>query len=153
MVYVDKPKPSNGYVSFLILAALFLPAVLLMLIMLISTNITYTIWGLDLRPLFAILFYSPIFFFVIGRAIHAAYNTEYRIENGKLWIKYGYRNQSVSLDEIKGIEKVEFIIGPSYVYCNRFKNGIRIITEKRRMYVSPGDSERFVSELGLKTSK
>ncbi|WXG42251.1 MAG: PH domain-containing protein [Candidatus Freyarchaeum deiterrae] len=154
MVYVDKPKPSNGYVSYFILAALA-AAVLLMLI---SITFTYTIWGQDLTPKVIISFisyYLP-YVFLIGIAIHAAYNTEYRIENEKLWMKFGYlKKGSVSLDEIKCVEKVEFIIllSPRSNYCNKFKNGIRMTTEKRIIWVSPEDSERFISELELKTSR
>ncbi len=71
-------------------------------------------------------------------------------------MKIGYINKgSVSLDEIKSIEKVEFIRGKTWSYFanryyrNRFKNGIRVITEKRIILVSPEDIERFVSELGF----
>nr|MDO8081289.1 PH domain-containing protein [Candidatus Freyarchaeota archaeon] len=166
MVYVDKPKPGNGYLSFFIIVALILPAEFLILftflrpVALEVTSIFFP-WEQDLRNLFIVflIYYLPLLLLVVI-AIHAAYNTEYRIENGELWMKHGYiGKRSVSLDEIKSIEKLEFIRGkPGHFianrfYSNRFKNGIRIITENRIILVSPGNIERFISELGLKTGR
>nr|MDO8081288.1 hypothetical protein [Candidatus Freyarchaeota archaeon] len=71
-------------------------------------------------------------------------------------MRLGYLSKgSVSLDEVKGVEKVESIPGVVFRkyspnnYCNRFRKGIRIITEKRVIWVSPEDIERFISELGF----
>jgi energy-coupling factor transporter transmembrane protein EcfT len=153
MVYVDKTKPSNGFVAFFILVAVGSA----LLLMLIGVEFTYIIWGQGSTPIFIVfLFYYLLVLFLIGIVIHAGYNTEYRIEKGKLWMKIGYLKKGIVLqDEINGVEKVGFILVffPRSYYCNRFKNGISIITEKRVTWLTPEDSKRFISELGLKTSK
>ncbi|WXG42346.1 MAG: hypothetical protein WED07_16530 [Candidatus Freyarchaeum deiterrae] len=160
MVYVDKPKPSKGYLIYFILGCLVFPPALLMLTIILTIEFTNPIFpNPPLILLVDFSFYVVLSIIFFGIMVHAMYNTEYRIENGKLWLKFGSaRKESVSLDEIRGIEKVEFIRGNWQLrfhnksYCNRFKNGIRIITEKSTYWVSPEDNERFVSKLGLKIS-
>ena len=175
MVYVSKPKPSKGYVSYFILGGWVFSVAYLMIITIIMFKSTNPIFGPALLALVDPSIVFIVFFSFAGLVIHAAYNTEYRIDDGKLCMKFGYlRKGSVPLDEIRGIEKVDFIRGvwlPGFhnrSYCNRFKNGVGIITERSKIWrfqnsggtitekitiwVSPEDSERFISELGLKTS-
>lgn len=182
MVYVNKPKPSKGFVSLILAFLVFLGVgSIINYIITFNSNTSNITFGSIIIAIFGsaliafgflgftmysigqtlllsnvkywILVVIPLLIFG-GISIHAAYNTEYRIEDGKLWMKFGHiKNGFVSLDEIKCIKKVDFISGTWRLnpnYCNRFKNGVGIITENKTIWLSPEDSEEFISKLRLK---
>jgi uncharacterized membrane protein YdbT with pleckstrin-like domain len=154
MGYMDKPRPSRGYVSYyMFIIAVFFLICLLLTFIVESRDLYSFIFGVSFNFGYFYICFLPMAF-AIALVIHAAYNTEYLIEEGKLWMKFGpLSKKSVSLDEIESIERVKSVpvIYSSRLvwnwYCNRFKNVIRIATKNKIIWVSPEDNDRFIQEL------
>ncbi len=87
-------------------------------------------------------------------SFHAAYTTEYRIEGDAVRLRCGWiMNRRVPFSEIQSVmpvKRIKRVLGwnPGALgYCNRFTNGLLLITKKHAISVSPSDVEAFRAAL------
>jgi len=85
--------------------------------------------------------------------LHAAFFTTYRIDSEKLALKSGLFRGSLPLVRIKEISRKRFnwrVLGWGIGrrgFCNRFTDGVKLITDKESIYVSPTNPQLFMSQL------
>ncbi len=86
--------------------------------------------------------------------VHAAFTTEYRITDGEVELRSGWiMHRRFPASDIVKVDRVGFISrvlgwAPGvYGYCNRFKNGLVLYSDKRAFFVSPTDLDAFSAAL------
>mgnify|MGYP006290055037 CR=1 FL=1 len=142
-IYDDHPKPSTLYILLLI-SALILFCIPFMII---SFMTSHTV-RLYLFPFLILVFLIFAIFF------HAAVSTHYRLKNDKLYIRCGLFFTRLALSDIQRIHKKRLILritacNSKFVksFNNRFANGLLIITDKKQLYISPGQPKEFTLKL------
>ncbi len=139
--HVDKPAPSVFYMAFL----------LVLFSVILSLPLFMTAFGLiNIQSAIVMLvgFSVPALIFIL--LVHSAFSTVYKVAGGYLTIKSGIIiSVKIPLDEIKEVKKLKFIrrvlgrgirtIGA----CNRFTNGLEILTGNRSYMISPSDPDIF----------
>lgn len=146
-MFQDKPQPSRPYVIFnvVLIVLTMLPLFLMAIHGLLFASV-------------GLLLVLPILLLML-ELFHAAYATEYRIEGGRISLRCGWiMNRRIPLADIQGVEHVDAIprvLGwnPGALgYCNRFSNGLKLITPKRVVFISPSDPEAFQRALQVESA-
>lgn len=149
-VYVDRPKPSRGYltgIAGIVLAMLAVAAI-------IGAESFRQHDPTVNRFLMLFIVTGGV---IVGLFLHAAYHTEYAIDERALHLKWGIlQNHSIRLNDVRSLEHVDFFQG--VLALNRLTNLIRIrlsgeIRFSRGVAVSPSDIDEFVQELEARAGR
>jgi hypothetical protein len=152
-MYTDKPRPGKGYVLFLllILVAVFCiyPAGFAFSYLASTSRTTVLVQGL-LAGLPLVIIGILV---LIG--LHAAYHTQYTLRDHQLELKGGgVVLRKVNLEQLVEAKKVPYnnrMLGSKMTgrmintgVCNRYKNGVLLITRTENIYLSPSDPDKFL---------
>lgn len=145
MDFEDRPAPGGGYLLFL---HLVLGGSLLL-----NMAITWHVGKAEPVALFAVGHSILIVGLIYWGLLHAAYNTRFTFIGDKLDIRCGIFKSSVKLSQVRGVEKSRTItrtIGwgfGSRAFCNRFRNGVVLITAKEKVFLSPSNPDIFMERV------
>ncbi|HLA41197.1 MAG TPA: PH domain-containing protein [Candidatus Glassbacteria bacterium] len=142
---IDRPTPGGGYVAIIVI--------------LVGGALAVSVWQawktylVNPRTGYALavpaLIIGTLFFLVL----HAAFFTKYRIDSDTLDIKSGLFRGKLPLTRIREISRSQFnwrVLGWGFRqrgFCNRFTDGVKLITEKESIYASPTNPQLFMSQL------
>ncbi|HPO12220.1 MAG TPA: SdpI family protein [Candidatus Hydrogenedentes bacterium] len=140
MPYIDRPSASKAYLATVlgILLLCLLPAALML-----AAGPTWMMY--IVLPL-----YSLVMLALLLMLIQAAFMTEYRIEEDAVYLRCGWLwKKRVPFSEIRSVmpvKRISRVLGwnPGALgYCNRYTNGLLLITKTVAISISPGDVEAF----------
>lgn len=150
-MYINKPMPGTGYI------------VLNIVLIVLFVAIPLFLWHFH-KP--RLLFFVSILVlclaavFIFGLFLHAGYHTEYRLSDRTLEMRCGHVfDGKVELNDIRRIRRSGFnwqTLGWAVHlkgYCNRFTNGVRIVTRRHIYFLSPRNPKEFINEVKSRMAK
>ena len=155
-MYTDKPRPGKGYILFLllILVAVFCIYPVGFAFSYLASTSRSTILAQGLLGAIP----CAIIGVLVLVGLHAAYHTEYTFRDHLLELKGGgVVRRKVYLEQIVEAKKVPYngrMLGSKLTgrmmntgVCNRYKNGVLLITRTENIYLSPSDPDKFLELL------
>ncbi len=144
MTFSDKPEPGMDHIALLLLFNIGCMAI--------------AGWQLVQRDIlndpfefiiFAVTFVVVLFF--TAKSVRAAFNTEYRIEDGRLILSQGKREKSVELATIESIDLDDSIFKyfrlTKTAFVNRMGDFVRIKAGGSKYLLTPTNPQLFISHI------
>ncbi len=144
MTFRDKPEPGMDYIAFLLLSNIGLFAI---------GGWQGVKRGILDDPadfiLFAASFATALFF--TAKTLRGAFNTEYRIEEGKLVVRQGKNEESIELAAIESVSLVDSawksLLFTKFGFANRLNDLVRLKTADKKYLLTPTNPRLFVSHI------
>lgn len=158
-MYTDKPQPGKGYIVFLLLVLIGVFCIYPVVFVFSYLRAEEASRSTLLFEGFVIALPCVVIGIVMLVGLYAAYHTEYTLRENVLELKGGgVLRRKVALHQIVEAKKVPYnarLLGSgmgvggvrSMGVCNRFRNGVLLITRMEHIYLSPSDPDTFLEML------